>query len=155
MYHSHYQQYAHMKNKYSICSYNMHILNLLASYANVFTFEHSSCITWPNSWKYVSTSWCWRREGHPFLGLVKLATIAATGSLRFPSGPLQPGVSPIQAACPYFPSLVGDGLYINYYKHTWSIRLWSRLYTFCTLDASPSKTDQSPPQFYSRVLKRA
>lgn len=69
------------------------------------TREQSSCMTCPNSWKKVSTSWCCRREGQLLVGFVKLATMAATGILRFPSGPTHPGWSPKHAAWPYLPSL--------------------------------------------------
>lgn len=39
------------------------------------------------------------------MGLVKLATMAATEICRLESGKRQPGCRPKQAACPYFPSL--------------------------------------------------
>lgn len=39
------------------------------------------------------------------MGLVKLATMAATEICRLESGRRQPGCRPKQAACPYFPSL--------------------------------------------------
>lgn len=62
-------------------------------------------MTWPNSWKYVSTSSCCSSDGASAVGLLKLATMAATDIWRVPSGSRQPGWRPKQAAWPYFPSL--------------------------------------------------
>ena len=62
-------------------------------------------MTWPNSWKYVSTSSCCSRDGASAVALLKLATMAATDIWREPSGKRQPGCRPKQAAWPYFPSL--------------------------------------------------
>ena len=54
--------------------------------------EHSTCITCPNSWKSVRTSVCERSDGvggsDAGFGRGKLASIAATGSWRDPSGSL-------------------------------------------------------------------
>ncbi|TNN65766.1 hypothetical protein EYF80_024059 [Liparis tanakae] len=42
------------------------------------TSAQSWCMTCPNSWKYVSTSSCCRSDGASAVGLLKLATMAAT-----------------------------------------------------------------------------
>ena len=67
-------------------------------------FEQTWCITWPNSWKNVSTSPCESSAGFASVGFGKLHTAAATGCCQPPPAGAQPGCSPKHAAWPYLPS---------------------------------------------------
>ncbi len=49
-----------------------------------FAFAQIWCITCPNSWKNVSTSSCVNNDGLLLVALVKLQTIAQTGSCLLP-----------------------------------------------------------------------
>ena len=80
--------------------------NLRNANCGVSVTEHMLCMTWPNSWKKVSTSSWSSKAGLLAVDLLKFAIIAqAEGCLSLPPTPPQPGWMANTAACPNLPSL--------------------------------------------------